>query len=260
MKKNILIYLIILFSTFFTACDNFENLIFEINGKYATYYHSERVVEYNDVFYSQQYDGNIYILDNSDFCIAFINVERIEKLSKHIDFVFINSNQELFNLIKTDFKSMNHINRNQYNKEAKGVLSKVRKRIYKDENGCLWTLQTQTKNKFHNYNAFGREDFDVVRNVKFLRSYEATGDGEYETIRKLTEKEYDEYLNNNENHFKIDKFSGENIRTGINQQTYNFSRHFFGHTIKDFMPHLSYKYYTEFAVQYGTATQTEKNY
>ena len=99
----------------------------------------------------------------------------------------------------------------------------------------------------------------TYRNIKFLKTEQTSGNSEFETIRHLTDSEYQQYINNGKRLSKIEEFSGENVRTGINQQTYNFSKSSLGgHFWKDMKPHFKYSYYTNFPPKYGTATPLEK--
>ncbi len=66
-----------------------------------------------------------------------------------------------------------HRNRNKFNQVAKGVLTKKSDKIYVDERGWEWELQSQCFNEFHN----------PLRNVKLLRKLKSGG--EYETIREV---------------------------------------------------------------------------
>lgn len=94
-----------------------------------------------------------------------------------------------------------HLNRNRYNKVAKGVLKKEPDSdYYIDECGKLWRKIRQDKNIAHN----------IFKTVKFLKK--AKGGGEYETIREKLPGES----------WFSDEFHGPNVTTGGNRGTYNF--------------------------------------
>lgn len=113
-----------------------------------------------------------------------------------------------------------HLNRNKYNKVAKGILIKKSYSItgiYIDECGTEWRKIINQLNQEH----------DPSNTVKFLRN--APGDGEYETIRQKLKGE-----NNDSN-----KFHGPNIITGDFRGTYNFKRtltNLPAHSFFDYIP------------------------
>ncbi len=141
-----------------------------------------------------------------------------------------------------------HLKRNKYNKIAKGIL--VRKaensKVFVDENGCEWELQSQRSNLFH----------DPKNNVKLL--HKIPSGGEYETIRKILPNEgnfENETLTTLPNPcggiswggiIKIvdvtaDTLSGPNITISNAQSSYNFGHTglltFFKHCHLDMKPH-----------------------
>ncbi|QHI36403.1 hypothetical protein IMCC3317_17660 [Kordia antarctica] len=66
-----------------------------------------------------------------------------------------------------------HLNRNKYNKVAKGMLIRKSGSIFIDEDGMEWELQNQIANIYHN----------PAQNAKFL--HKVKKGGEYETIRRI---------------------------------------------------------------------------
>ncbi|WP_340200858.1 vWA domain-containing protein [Ascidiimonas sp. W6] len=112
-----------------------------------------------------------------------------------------------------------HLNRNKYNKVAKGVLKKSPDSdYYVDECGKHWRKISQVKNLTHN----------ISKNIKFLKL--AEGGGEYETIREKLQGES----------WSSDEFHGPNVTTGKYRGTYNFgiTSNILAHTHFDLEPHL----------------------
>jgi Mg-chelatase subunit ChlD len=122
-----------------------------------------------------------------------------------------------------------HLNRNRYNKVAKGVLKKDPKSdYYIDECGKLWRKIEQPKNVTHN----------IFKTVKFLKL--AEGGGEYETIREKLPGE----------NWWSDEFHGPNVVTGNTRGTYNYG------VTANTLEHLHFDLETHTLVWGGNYTNT----
>lgn len=91
-------------------------------------------------------------------------------------------------------QSSYHVNRNKHNLLPTGILTPNSDKLYTDEEGLVWELQPQIKNKFHQPsgpvppipvpypNVIGSLEFDTNNpNWKFLSKVEQ-GSGSYEAI------------------------------------------------------------------------------
>ena len=134
-----------------------------------------------------------------------------------------------------------HLNRNKYNKVAKGMLIRKSGEIFIDENGCEWELQNQCFNAFHK----------PIKNAKFL--HKVAGGGEYETIReiKATEGQITTFICPDSDIIPVktmkiidieaDTLKGSNVLNDQYQSSYNFGHtglsSFLKHRHLDMLPH-----------------------
>ncbi|WP_340066503.1 VWA domain-containing protein [Ascidiimonas aurantiaca] len=108
-----------------------------------------------------------------------------------------------------------HINRNLFNKVARGNLIRKSGNIFVDEDGMEWILQSDLKNALH----------DPAKNSKFL--HPLPEGGEYETIRELCPDEFKYKVNIKGLHRKkitSDILKGCNVITYPYGGTYNFGK------------------------------------
>jgi len=113
-----------------------------------------------------------------------------------------------------------HLNRNKYNRVAKGKLTKVQGSIWIDENGCEWEIMPQSLNKYHN----------PERTVKLLHKLYSYEDkklvpaGEFETIRKILIEKGEGYIDSDGTvAVSAETLEGPNIiKSELNGASYNF--------------------------------------
>jgi hypothetical protein len=178
------------------------------------------------------------------FYIKKENGEVIAVVEIHDKYLGVKKGEVILN---TDEKLLKHLNRNQYNKPAKGTLTHIQAEFYHDEHNCIWTLFPEKYSVYHNPK-------DRWENLKFVRP-EFSGNGSYETILKVDESviaalKRDEYPYN---------ITGDMVLTGEYQQTYNFAhceatwnlpklaKTFWEHSTEDVQLHnRGWVYYAEF--------------
>jgi hypothetical protein len=141
-------------------------------------------------------------------------------------------------ILNTDEKLLNHLNRNQHNKPAKGVLTHIREELYYDENHCIWILFPEKHSIYHNPNG-------KYENLKFVRpvpnksfSHETILTVDNSIIQKIKNKEYPATI------------EGTQVKSGDYQQTYNFEHSafttqqyenkWFGHNWINFFNHFTH--------------------
>jgi hypothetical protein len=150
-------------------------------------------------------------------------------------------------ILNTDKKLLKHLNRNQYNKPAKGTLTHIQAEFYHDENNCIWTLFPEKYSVYHNPEG-------KWENLKFVRP-EFNGDGSHETILKVNESIINA-LKRDEYPYSI---TGDMVITDEYQQTDNFAhcettwnlpklaKTFWEHSTEDVQLHnRGWVYYAEF--------------
>ena len=134
-----------------------------------------------------------------------------------------------------------HLNRNLFNKVARGNLVRKSGNIFVDEDGMEWILQSDLKNAYHN----------PAKNSKFL--HPLSEGGEYETIRELCPDEFKYRVNINGLRIKkitSDTLKGCNVINYPYGGSYNFGKtsNAFLHYFLDIEPHGN----TEWGKKYVT--------
>jgi len=158
--------------------------------------------------------------------------------------------------LSTDEALLKHLNRNKYNKPAKGVLTHIGEGIYYDENYCIWKLFPKKYSIYHNPEG-------KWENLKFVRPVPPNGNESYETILKTSS----EVINLLEKDIYPDVISGTMVTTGGFQQTYNYVHvetskfwRYIGHHYEDVDLHTSgWVVYAEFPITEGKPSIDERN-
>lgn len=153
--------------------------LFEING--TRYQYREYVDRTGDKKVYKKFDAGIILLEGGGQVFPLLSkYGRFTGPSGAYRIIFnvdVSHPSVNVNATLTLVNQKTHINRNKYNKVAKGVLTRNNSGNFVDENGLEWELMSLLAAKYH----------DPCNNVKLL--HKLPGGGEYETIRILEEDE-----------------------------------------------------------------------
>jgi hypothetical protein len=154
---------------------------------------------------------------------------------------------------------LKHLNRNQYNKPAKGALTHIKKDLYHDENFCVWVLFPEKFSIYHNPKG-------QWKNLKFVRP-DPNNSMSHETILKVDES----VISSLKKGVYPDKISGQMVVAGEYQQTYNFEHsgisnfwNYFNHWEEDIYLHnqgwIEYAQFNQPRNGYAEPTAEEYNF
>jgi len=189
---------------------NKDEGIFEYDrflGNIIGYYYDNHVLYNNDTIFTV-YNNKNYAIDN----------QKLHKISDY-EYFYIEKNNEIDAIIvmkennrsssveiitkKSDEELIKHLNKNKFNKTAKGTLSKINNHLYYDENNCLWLLLLKKTYFDENYINFYRADKEK---------------GVFETVIKINDQTKENFLSG----IFPEKINNIQETAGYFQQHYHF--------------------------------------
>ncbi|SOD99693.1 hypothetical protein [Spirosoma fluviale] len=207
-----------------------------------------------------QIDKRWYLQDNRGACEGIVDLENGQ-------FSVRETSDRLTEILK-------HLNRNQFNQEAKGQLTYLcsrrvkligKHRYYVDQSGCVWTLLLERESVYH-------LNPDPPHQIAFKLVRMASGGASFETVRVPAndESRTSLYIIGNNRAYQLNgrTFYSVNLRDTEGRGSYNYANSTYGsvnfssHYWEDMADHSSffgkdYKDYMVFPERFGTPNTSE---